>query len=152
MNEDLIQIQDPIDYVDEWNYPYFTMEEMICKHSNILGYDARFMDSLVALREKCGFGFPVTSYYRHADANNLDLTHPIEKRKYEKSKKFGSHSTGKAIDLGLDRERAYIVLKTAMDMGVFTGIGVNQKGESRFIHLDTCLAQDGFARPTIWSY
>ena len=45
MNEDLIQIQDPISFVDKWDYPYFTIEEMVCKHSNILGYDDRFMDS-----------------------------------------------------------------------------------------------------------
>ena len=131
---------------------YFTIEEMVCKHSNILGYDERFMDSLVALREKCGFGFPVTSYYRHADPNDLENTHPIEKKKITFGGKAGSHATGKAIDIGLDRERAFILLKTAMDMGIFTGIGVAQKGNGRFIHLDTCNASDGFNRPTIWSY
>tara|TARA_Y100001937_G_scaffold58347_1_gene79982 strand:- start:3974 stop:4432 length:459 start_codon:yes stop_codon:yes gene_type:complete len=152
MNDDLITIKDPISFVDKWDYPYFTIKEMVCKHSNILGYDERFMDSLVTLREKCGFGFPVTSYYRHGDPNDLENCHPIERKKIETTGKAGGHSTGKSIDLGLDRERAYILLKTAMDMGVFTGIGINQKGNSRFIHLDTCLAQDGFTRPTIWSY
>ena len=152
MNEDLIQIQDPISFVDKWDYPYFTIEEMVCKHSNILGYDERFMDSLVSLREKCGFGFPVTSYYRHADPNDLAKSHPIEKKKIAFGGKAGSHSTGKAVDIGLDRERAFILLKTAMDMGIFTGIGVNQKGNARFIHLDTCNASDGFNRPTVWSY
>ena len=152
MNDDLITIKDPISFVDKWDYPYFTIKEMVCKHSNILGYDERFMDSLVTLREKCGFGFPVTSYYRHCDPNDLENCHPIERKKIETTGKAGGHSTGKSIDLGLDRERAYILLKTAMDMGVFTGIGINQKGNSRFIHLDTCLAQDGFTRPTIWSY
>ena len=152
MNEDLILIENPIDYVDKWDYPYFSMKEMVCKHSNFLGYDERFMDSLVALREKCGFGFPVTSYYRHGDPTDLENCHPIERKKIEATGKCGSHGSGKAIDIGVDRERAFILLKTAIDMGVFTGIGVNQKGSSRFIHLDTCLASDGFARPTIWSY
>ena len=112
------------------------------------------MDSLVTLREKCGFGFPVNSYYRHADFINIKNSHPIELKKLEASngKKAGSHASGKAIDIGVDRERAYIVLRTAMDMGIFSGIGINQKGNSRFIHLDTCNASDGFTRPTIWSY
>ena len=139
-NEDLILEETPHDFLD-WNYPYFTINEMVCLHTGYLGYDARFMDSLVTLREKCGFAFPVTSYFRHP-------THPIESAK----KNLGTHTTGKAIDIGVDRERAYIVLRTAMDMGIFSGIGINQKGNSRFIHLDTCNASDGFTRPTIWSY
>ena len=91
MNEDLILIQDPIEYVDKWDYPYFSMKEMVCKHSNFLGYDERFMDSLVALREKCGFGFPVTSYYRHGDPTDLENCHPIERKKIEATGKCGSH-------------------------------------------------------------
>ena len=152
MNDDLITIKDPISFVDKWDYPYFTIKEMVCKHSNILGYDERFMDSLVTLREKCGFGFPVTSYYRHGDPTDLENCHPIERKKIETKGKAGSHATGMAIDLGLDRERAFILLKNALEMGIFTGIGIAQKGNGRFIHLDTCNASDGFNRPTIWSY
>jgi hypothetical protein len=145
MNEDLILEETPHDYLD-WHYPYFTIDEMVCQHTGFLGYDARFMDSLISLREKCGFGFPVTSYFRHP-------THPIESAKIKAGKKNGgTHTTGKAIDIGVDRERAFILIKVALDMGCFTGIGINQKGNSRFIHLDTCTTQDGFARPTIWSY
>tara|TARA_B100001248_G_scaffold73433_1_gene52337 strand:+ start:8049 stop:8513 length:465 start_codon:yes stop_codon:yes gene_type:complete len=152
-NEELILVETPIKYLD-WNYPYFTVKEMVCQHTGYLGFNERFMDSLVTLREKCGFGFPVNSYYRHADYINIENSHPIERKKLEASngKKAGSHASGKAIDIGVDRERAYIVLRTAMDMGIFSGIGINQKGNSRFIHLDTCNASDGFTRPTIWSY
>jgi len=140
-NKDLILEETPVDYVD-WNYPYFKIEEMLCKHTGFLGYDANFMDNLVLLREKCGFGFPVSSYYRHP-------THPIESKKKNGG---GTHTSGKAIDLSLDRERAFIVLRTALDMGCFLGIGIQQKGSGRFIHLDTCTATEGLARPTIWSY
>ena len=34
----------------------------------------------------------------------------------------------------------------------FTGVGINQKGSSRFIHLDQLHEKDGYPRPTIWSY
>lgn len=141
-NEELILEETPHEYLD-FNYKYFTIDEMVCKHTGFLGYDARFMDSLVTLREKCGFALPVSSYYRHP-------THPIEASKA--NGRGGTHTTGKAIDLAVDRERAFIVLKTALDMGCFLGIGIQQKGKTRFIHLDTCTAQDGLTRPTIWSY
>ena len=34
----------------------------------------------------------------------------------------------------------------------FTGIGVNQKGNSRFIHLDIADHSEERPRPTVWSY
>lgn len=34
----------------------------------------------------------------------------------------------------------------------FTGIGINQKGGNRFIHLDDCGPTTGRPRPTMWSY
>ena len=34
----------------------------------------------------------------------------------------------------------------------FTGIGVNQKGGARFLHLDTIESSPARPRPTIWSY
>jgi zinc D-Ala-D-Ala carboxypeptidase len=39
-------------------------------------------------------------------------------------------------------------LRLAFKLG-FTGIGVQQKGSGRFIHLDT---MEGGTRPTVWSY
>jgi zinc D-Ala-D-Ala carboxypeptidase len=33
-----------------------------------------------------------------------------------------------------------------------TGVGVNQKGGARFIHLDDLEPTGHFPRPTIWSY
>ena len=118
-NEELILVETPIKYLD-WNYPYFTVNEMVCQHTGYLGFNERFMDSLVTLREKCGFGFPVNSYYRHADFIDIKNSHPIELKKLEASngKKAGSHASGKAIDIGVDRERAYIVLRTAMDLSL----------------------------------
>jgi hypothetical protein len=34
----------------------------------------------------------------------------------------------------------------------FKGIGVNQKGNGRFIHLDIGEMEDGRPRPHLWSY
>ena len=39
-----------------------------------------------------------------------------------------------------------------MAMGCFLGIGFQQKGSGRFIHLDMASAEYGILRPTIWSY
>jgi len=141
INDDLIKIQDPHEYVDKWDYKYFSMEEVVCKETNILGYDERFMDTLTSLRERCGFPFVISSFYR-------DPLHSIE---VAKGNGGGSHTTGKAVDIVCDRERAYILLKMAMEMN-FMGIGIKQKGSSRFIHLDMLTAQEGVIRPTIWSY
>ena len=63
----------------------------------------------------------------------------------------GPHTTGRAIDLGVSRGEAWTVLRLAMIAG-FTGIGVAQKGDGRFLHLDDLGNADGQPRPTVWSY
>ena len=64
-----------------------------------------------------------------------------------------THSTGQAGDTSCSHKEALKILIAAITVG-FTGIGVMQKGSSRFIHLDD-LAEDlsiGRPRPHIWSY
>jgi zinc D-Ala-D-Ala carboxypeptidase len=70
--------------------------------------------------------------------------HPIEAKKAAP----GAHSTGLACDIGVSGSEAYQVLSLAMELG-FTGIGVQQKGTGRFIHVDLTVGQN---RPTVWSY
>jgi uncharacterized protein YcbK (DUF882 family) len=82
----------------------------------------------------------VTSAYRHP-------THPIEARK----KKPGAHASGHAIDISVRGDRAHRLIEVALKYGM-TGIGVAQKGGSRFIHMDDLTAENGFPRPTVWSY
>lgn len=123
-----------------WMSPFFTSEEMTCSHTGLELMDAKFMEMLTELRATYAKPLIVTSAYRHP-------SHPIEARK----SKPGAHTTGKAVDLGVQYGEAYKILDIALNMG-FTGIGVQQKGSGRFIHLDTCTEQDGFPRPTIWSY
>ena len=86
--------------------------------------DVGFMLKIEILREALGFSFPVTSGYRCPQ-------HPIEARKSSP----GAHSTGHAVDIRVRGKSAYRLLQGALSGG-FTGIGVSQKGLSRFIHLD----------------
>tara|TARA_R110002153_G_scaffold160917_7_gene313311 strand:+ start:776 stop:1207 length:432 start_codon:yes stop_codon:yes gene_type:complete len=140
-NNDMIVIENFHELVDPWDNKYFSPEEIACKESGILAYDERFLDAITQLRIKCDFPFTITSWYRHE-------SHSIEKSKKEP----GVHCLGLACDIAVDRERAFIVLKEAMAMGCFLGIGFQQKGSNRFIHLDMASAQYGILRPTIWSY
>ena len=121
-------------------YKYFTKDEMRCSHCGAYDMDDTFMQRLDQLREDMGFAFPVTSAYRCAE-------HPIEARK----KAPGAHTTGKAIDIGVSGNEAYILIEAAIRDN-FTGIGINQKGDGRFIHLDIIPHSESSPRPWIWSY
>ena len=116
------------------------MDEMRCTHCGAYAMDDTFMQRLDQLREDMGFPFPVTSAYRCEK-------HPIEARK----KAPGAHTTGKAIDIGVSGNDAYILIEAAIRDN-FTGIGINQKGNSRFIHLDIIPHSSSSPRPWIWSY
>ena len=48
-------------------------------------------------------------------------------------------------------QQALQVISKATDYG-FTGIGINQKGNGRFIHLDISKDSQGRPRPHVWSY
>ena len=123
---------------------YFTEDELKCSHCGKSGMDPNFMARIEALREQLGFPFPVNSAYRCPE-------HPIEVAKARP----GAHATGKAVDIAVKREEAYRLLQIVFRSDVFrsdwnfTGVGINQKGSGRFIHLDT--VSEGI-RPTVWSY
>jgi uncharacterized protein YcbK (DUF882 family) len=121
-------------------YKYFTEEELVCRHCNEVGMNDEFMQKVDALRDKLGFSFPVNSAYRCKD-------HPIEARKASP----GAHASGRAIDIGLRGEAAYKLVQGALEAG-FTGIGVSQKGPTRFIHIDDLESSKGRPRPHVWSY
>lgn len=122
---------------------YFSEEELACSHCGVAAMDKGFLDQLDHLREHFG-PLTITSAYRCPD-------HPIEKGKQAGP---GAHSTGKAVDIAISRGNAYRLLELVFrsypsDTWYFTGIGINQKGEGRFIHLDSIT---GGVRPTVWSY
>ena len=118
---------------------YFKRENFACRHCGENRQQTDFVDQLDELRARCGFPLIVTSGYRC----------PVHNSKVSSTGTTGPHTTGRAVDFGVDREKATTVLALALAMPVFRGFGVNQKGASgRFIHLDA------INRPTrtIWSY
>jgi uncharacterized protein YcbK (DUF882 family) len=122
------------------SWKYFTGKEMSCSHCGECHMDKEFMKKLDFLRECYGKPMTITSAYRCAE-------HPIEARK----SKPGAHNTGKAADVAVSRGEAHELLTLAMQAG-FSGIGIQQKGEGRFLHLDTCTNNEISPRPTVWSY
>lgn len=99
-----------------------------------------FMLKVEKLRLLAGFPMPVNSAARCAK-HNASVSSTGEN---------GPHTTGRAIDIGVSRENAYKLIQMAIGFG-FTGIGVSQKGASRFIHLDD-LESPKYPRPNVWSY
>ena len=120
-------------------YPNFGEDEFRCKHSGQCVMVPEFMARLQRLRIAYGRPMTVTSGYRHP-------THPIEAAKAAP----GAHSTGRAVDIAVQGADAVRLIALAIAEG-FTGIGVQQKGSGRFIHLDD-LPSGAFPRPTVWSY
>jgi uncharacterized protein YcbK (DUF882 family) len=122
----------------DWSkYPNFKADEFSCKHCGQNKMQPEFMDKLQELRNLYGKPMKITSGYRCPK-------HPIEAAK----KASGAHSTGLAADIGVDGGEAHKILSLAMQLG-FTGIGVQQKGAGRFIHVDLVKSPP---RPNVWSY
>jgi len=119
------------------DYPNFSAKEFNCSHCGKNEMKPEFMQKLQQLRTTYGKPMRITSGYRCPQ-------HPIEAAKSAP----GAHSSGCAADVGVQGSEAHQVLSLAMQIG-FTGIGVQQKGTGRFLHLDTL---QGSTRPTVWSY
>jgi len=121
--------------------PHFTSAELACKCGCGMLPAQDFMDKIEKLRLSLGFALPVTSAARCPEHN----------AKVSGTGRTGPHTTGRAIDIGVQGSRAHSLLMTALAMG-FTGIGVAQKGGGRFIHLDDLPNSPTSPRPFIWSY
>ena len=93
----------------------------------------------------------VSSWYRSPQ-------HPIEAAKPHP----GSHATGLAVDMSMRGDRAMEAMRIAHSRlpRNWMGIGVSQKGDTRFLHLDCAgspmakevLGERHPARPMCWSY
>ena len=121
--------------------PHFTDAELTCKCGCGMLPKPDFMAKVEVLRVYLGFSLPVSSAARCPDYND----------KVSSTGRTGPHTTGRAIDFAVSHGVAHRVLKAALDSG-FTGIGVQQKGGGRFIHVDDLPNADGQPRPTVWSY
>jgi uncharacterized protein YcbK (DUF882 family) len=124
------------DMTIQWsNYPNFTREEFTCRCG--CGRNEmrpEFLERLQALRSAYGKRMHITSGYRCPQ-------HPVEAAKVHP----GMHTTGLAADIGISGSEAVALLRLALDAG-FRGVGVQQKGSGRFLHVDLR------ETPTIWSY
>ena len=119
---------------------YFNRGEFECSHTHTCEMDQDFIDKLNKLREEFGKPLTINSGYRSPE-------HPIE---YVKQSP-GAHASGKACDISVSRADALKLLELALKLG-FTGYGLNQKGSSRYIHLDTLENSKERPRPSIWTY
>lgn len=123
--------------IDWAAYPNFSEHEFKCSHCGKVAMKPEFMKKLQELRTAFRKPMRVSSGYRCPH-------HPIEAAKVSP----GAHTTGRAVDIAVEGSDAFELLRLAFAMG-FTGIGVQQKGSGRFIHLDTLTVAP---RPNVWSY
>lgn len=124
----------------QWHlYKNFTKSEFDCKETGENGMNHEFMLKLQYLRTVYKKPMVVTSGFR-------SVNHSIEKSKARP----GVHTTGYAADIAVSHSDAHELLRCAFYVG-FAGIGVNQKGNARFIHIDDAPVTD-WPRPNVWSY
>ena len=109
-----------------------------CEGNEIL---AELIDALQHLRTIIGQPFIITSGYRCPQ-------HPIEAAKSEP----GVHSLGVAADIAADSYLARSITSHALLRPSWTGIGINQKGNKRFVHLDRAVNDPPRVRPAFWTY
>lgn len=123
--------------LDYSRWPNFTLKELQCQHTGLDNPNevlfTTLMDKVQNLRDWYGYPITVTSGYRSP-------LHPIESKK----SKPGQHTIA-AIDFIVAREDVHKVIAKCFEIG-FTGIGINMKGENRFIHVDLRKV------PAVWSY
>lgn len=119
-------------------YPNFGPEEFSCRHCGELEIDEQLVAILQEIRSQIAKPLTITSGYRC----------PVHNQNVSSTGASGPHTTGQAADIGIQGADAWALLRIATTFPEIRGIGVNQKGSGRFIHLDT-LTQN---RPTIWTY
>jgi zinc D-Ala-D-Ala carboxypeptidase len=120
----------------------FSRQEFACKCGcGTNGIQDRFIDVAQELRDEVGFALVCSSGYRCAD-------HPIESRKASP----GEHSEGTCADFLVSHQSAVALLKAAAAHPAVTGIGVNQKGDGRFLHIGIGEPKPSRPRPHLWSY
>lgn len=124
------------------NWLHFSRDEFKCKcgcKQNLIADS--FVDKLERVRVYLDFPLPISSGYRC----------PAYNAKVSSTGLVGPHTTGHAADILVDRKRAFHLLSVAEAYG-FTGLGILQKGNTRFIHLDDLPNSPNQPRPTVWSY
>ena len=117
---------------------YFTEKELSCACCGVNNFNLGTLLKFNKMREMANFSIPMTSGYRCEKYNKING--------YTQT-----HATGQAGDVGVSHKKALMLIDLAFTVG-FTGIGVKQKGSSRFLHFDDLPEAEGRPRPHIWSY
>lgn len=128
---------------------YFSEDELRCQCGcGVYKFDEGMLKVINLIREKVGQPLPISSGYRC-------LKHPIEAGKIGSVapiKRYGAHTTGRAVDIAVRGKVALQVIQEAQKpYASIQRIGINQKGNKRFIHLDNA-DEIGYPSPAIWSY
>ena len=92
------------------------------------------LERLQRVRDRVGFPLRISSGARCPEYN----------AKVSSTGRTGPHTTGRAFDVAVSGAQAVAFVHAAIEEG-FTGIGVQQKGGGRFIHVDELA-------PRMWSY
>jgi len=120
------------------NRNYFTEKELSCPCCGVNGFNPITLKKFNALRRFLDFSMPMNSGYRCRAYNTL--------KGYTQT-----HATGQAGDIACTHKQAVLINIHHSVFG-FTGIGIQQKGNGRFVHLDDLDEAPGRPRPHIWSY
>lgn len=120
---------------------FFSRVELECKHCDRVNMDATFLTRLDSLRRAFSKPMYLSSAYRCPEHNEA----------VSSTGKTGPHTTGHAVDILVNRADCLEMIRLALGLG-FTGFGIKQHGDVRFLHLDDLPDAPGQPRPTIWSY
>lgn len=124
-------------------WKHFSWEELACRCGcGRADMDPIFMARLMRLREIVDRPFAINSGYRCQDHNE---------RVSRTKSRTGPHTQGKAVDILARGDLVFPMLQHLEPLG-FTGVGWQQRGEGRFIHIDDCQAGENQPRPWVWSY
>lgn len=121
--------------------PHFSDSELACKCGCGMLPQPDFMDKIERVRVKYGKPMLVTSGARCPAHNAEESSTGLD----------GPHTTGRALDVAASGADALKLILLAVAEGI-TGIGVSQKGNSRFLHFDDLPGDAKHPRPFIWSY
>ena len=120
---------------------YFSDDELKCHCCGVLNFNPNTLRRLNLLRKEYGKPIMIESGYRC----------PKHNKEVSDTGESGPHTTGQAIDIIVSGGNALTLLVLAVKYG-FTGIGIQQKGQNRFLHFDDLLESYGRPRPWIWTY
>lgn len=120
---------------------FFKPEEFACRCCGVEKMQPDLVYALDKLRRDFGRPIRISSGYRC----------PKHNAAVSSTGSAGPHTTGSAADLAVSGRDCYVLLRLAL-IQRFTGIGVHQRGNSRFLHLDTLHDAPGQPRPWVWTY